>query len=815
MSTTRTRLVAVAALSVLLLTGFAPVPATGATVEVDEWGVPHVVAGDPLAMAEAYGHYEASQRLLEMDIIRRMGQGRLSEMLGESAYDADVVMRREFYDPASFDAQIAALPQTIRDLLDAYAEGVNRAIAELTATGELPALYAALADAPRPWTAHDSATVLNLFTAVSFAAEGEGGELENIEKYLALQDRYGERAGQVWDDVMWSNDPDAPTVIQDEDAPPAPTGVEEPSEPHPDQLALGTSADLSGVAAALREQFEAAQQALSGLPVPKVGSYAVAFAGDRTASGGGLLLGSPQAGFTFPSTFHEVGIHVPGWDCQGMTVPGLGPFVGIGWCNDHAWTLVAGNAGDQVDVYVEQLDPQDPGRYLHDGRYVPFETRTETFLVKGTVVGTGLDVRQEEYEYSVHGAVFAKDVDAGVAYTTRRAQDGRSVENLVGLYALNTGTDGVAGLLEHVDDFTATYNLTMADEDGHIGYAFTGLQPVRSEGYDRRFAMPGTGEAEWQGFIPREQMPQVLDPESGLIVVSQGVESKSVDWWPASSELQIGTVNRVGTNRELLLAEPDEWTADRLQTANRRLIESEEPFAALFADVIDQALRGAERDPELAELRRHWQDWKASGFARTDRDGDGRYDQVGAAIFQPDRYYGMAAAPMWNELIDRVFADDLPSGFGWGHYFARLSLLDRLLHGERLSVDYVDDRTTPRRERPADVVRDALVASIPALAERYGTEDTSRWTIPITEIGYTAIGIAAPRTMRVLDHGTYSYIVDLGTRDGRSILPPGNGSADSAAEEARFQVTGEVPPHADDQIELYEAWDFKPMYRRR
>lgn len=784
--------------------------AVEATIYLDPFGVPHIASEDPEAMAYAFGYAQASERLFEMDVIRRIAQGRMSELLGDSFYESDVMFRREFYDPADVDRQLAELSDSVRALLEAYSDGVNRAIDEqLRDPTRLPAIYLALGAVPEPWSPHDSATVINLFTIATNAGEGEGEELENIDLYRALVDRYGpDEADRIWDEVHWSNDPTAPTVIPAEDAPPAPPGIAPPDRPHPSQLALGTPASNGAAAAALRAEAALWRDLFRRVPVPRLGSYAWALAGRLTQSGGGMLLGAPQVGFTFPSTFHEVGIHVPGWQCTGMTVPGLGPFVGIGWCNDHAWSFVAGNQGDQVDVYVETLDPDDPGRYLFQGESRPFTTRTETFLVKSTIDGQ-LEVRQETFEYSVHGPVFLKDADAGVAYTRKRAQAGVSVSGFEGLFRLNTQPGGIPALLDALDGFNASYNLTMADRAGHIAYSFTGLQPRRAPGFDKRFAMPGTGEAEWVGFLAPDERPLVVDPASGVLAVNQGVESKSVPWWEASSWLAIGRANRVGRDRAELIARGPGWTLDRLEAANRDIHEGTDPFAPLFAPYLEAALA----DPEFDDLRGIWEQWRDAGFERVDRDGDLSYDHPGQAAFSADSLSGFQASPLWDHLWTLIFGDELPDG-NWGTRFTRLSQVLHALDGDLgWTHDYVDDVETPEVEDAVEVVREALRRARTDLAERYGTEDVTAWRVPVPEEPFTALGLAAPRPMRVYDHGTYNYIVDLGAGEGRSVLPPGNGRADTAEAETRYQLTGELPPHADDQLELYEQWTFKPMHR--
>jgi penicillin G amidase len=786
-------------------------PVDGATVHVDEWGVPHVEADDPIVAARAFGYAQARDRLFEMDVIRRMGQGRLGELLGSGQHAADAEMRAHFYDADDIDAQLEELPTETMALLEAYSQGVNRArLEQLLNATQLPVAYAALLDLPGPWTPHDSASVLLLFTMASFAGEGEGGELENAARLAALVERFGEEEGRAaFDDFLPVHDDSAFTVIQDIDAPPAPEGVlAEPGTPHERQLDLDPTSATRAYQV-LDGALEAARQALAALPVPRVGSYAYALSGDRTASGGGLLLGAPQAGMMFPSTFHEIGVHDRTRSCRGMTVPGLGPFIAIGECNGHTWSLVAGNAGDQVDVFVLPLDPADPDRYLIDGASEPFRDRTETFLVKSTL-DAELERRTETYRYWRHGLVFDVDEDAGVAYGLRRAQTGVFTGTFEGLRRLNT-VSGVPAILDEVlPHLLATYNGLFADADGHIGYALTGLQPIRAEGYDRRFPMPA--DADWRGFIPPEEMPQVMDPTDGILVVAQGVESKSVSWWPASSWLSIGRVNRVEP-LHAYFTEGDDWDADAMAQADRDTIETLDAQIRFFAPYLDEALSDLPADDELAPLAALWEGWKAIDFARIDADGDGRFDHPGPAVFSPERYYGIQAAPMWGHLLDLVF-DEVPGG-GWGQYFSRLSQLKHALDGPDagrvLSRDYLDVGDRDRAEVRAELVREALRRSLPQLVERYG-EDPEGWLLEIPEIRFEPIGLSAPRPMRVVDRGTYNQVVDPAAGVSWSILPPGNGRADRALDEVRHQLTGTMPTHADDQIELYEAWGYKDMH---
>src|SRR4029079_12770566 len=115
---------------------------------------------------------------------------------------------------------------------------------------------------------------------------------------------------------------------------------------------------------------------------PKLGSYAVAVSPDRSTTGHALFLGAPQSGVTAPPVVWEVGLDAPGIHCGGGAVPGAGPFLILGRCKTHAWSIVSGNAGDTVDDVVEERSGGSD--YMVDDVPTPFESRSEHFLVRTT-----------------------------------------------------------------------------------------------------------------------------------------------------------------------------------------------------------------------------------------------------------------------------------------------------------------------------------------------------------------------------------------------------------------------------------------------
>jgi len=560
-------------------------------------------------------------------------------------------------------------------------------------------------------------------------------------------------------------------------------------------------------------------------------------------------MGSPQASLMSPPIFYEVGVHVPGaTDCEGFTVPGLGPAIGIGWCNQHAWTLVAGNMGQQADLYVEKLNPGNAHQYWFNGAWRDMTPIQTTYHVNSVLPLCGVgplpvgpcqphDVVETNY-YTVHGFVFKFDTKDNVGFAYRRAQTGIFLRSLYGALAWNTAKD-FKSFWYGTDPFTASYNLLYADAQGHIGYRFTGLQPIRP-GTDRRLPMPGTGEAEWQGFLNQCQMPHDVDPARGYLAVNQGIESKPISWWPNSSYDPTGIQARLAHNQEQLAALHGAGMKD-LQAIDRAYLEGDDPYAATWYPLFSHALATTPAsDPMYAQLQSalsYLNQWKADGFRRGDPDNDNLEDHPALSIFEMDNFeykagkYSTTDGP-WPPLLGLQLISQVEQVvFGnstdhmTGAFLGQESTVYDALTG-RTSRVYISD--------PDSFIRNAIKAVIATNtgSSTYGfnTTDIGQWLRPYPYQAFGSIGEGTftsqvpgfpvspiPPNVKGFDHGSYSQVIDLGAAVGENVNPPGNvahdSSADQQQESAYIASGGAVPPPANwtDQSDLYQSYQFKPM----
>ncbi len=449
----------------------------------DAEGIPYIYADDSDSAAFAIGYAHARDRMWQMELQRRLAQGRLSELFGERTLAVDRQYRTlGVYAAAEKSAWV--LNAEVRKHLQAYANGVNAWLSDHD--GARPVEFLALNYWPEPWSITDSVVWTKLM-AIRLSGNYQAELLRARLARSLPRDRIEE---------LWSPYPTAaPITIEPAQRAqlPVPAGADAMS-----LLAL----DLPALLLPEPEEMPGA-------------SNAWAVGGARTNTGKPILANDPHLGFAAPILWYLAKIVTPEGTVSGATVPGV-PYVVVGH-NDHlAWGLTA-TEGDLQDAVFERLMPNDPDSYEAPDGPRQFVRRSETIKVKG-----GADV-EHVARSSRHGPVIVADptpLDEGrsgvvALQATFLADDDTSIQALHRLNLARNRDEFVTALGDIV---APQINVTYADTDGAIGFYAPGRVPVRGRG-DGFYVRSGwEAEEDWTGFVPFAELPHVTNPESGLLV---------------------------------------------------------------------------------------------------------------------------------------------------------------------------------------------------------------------------------------------------------------------------------------------------------
>jgi penicillin G amidase len=745
----------------------------GARIWRDDFGRPTVFGDDLTAAWRAAGYAISEDRMWQQHVFRMAAKGRLSELIGDDGLAMDIATRRDYYTRAELEAFYAEIEPWQREIIDAYAEGVNLYIAEMHADPrKMPAEIAALALPVELWTALDTLALGALMARQ--IASGGGQELDNATLLRDLVDAHGPGEAQaIFDDLIWLNDLGAPTSVPPEEG-------EFPSYPHGDPLpeSLSNSTEFVldlprsalDVAGLLETEAALTETLAEQLPTLQGGSNAWVVSPERSANGNAFLFSGPQVGYNVPGQLVEFEIAVTGGPHQmhakGVTVPGV-PLVGIGYTERHAWGLTSG-LSDTIDLYVEELDGSRSYRF--DGETRDMDCRTERFLVKDTTkMAAGTPPRTETRELcrTIHGPVLEIDEDAGVAYSQRHSLWFAEMETLDGLARFPYATS-VEEFTDAVRLLSWNENMHYADVDGNIAYYHPGRYPMRPRNFDERLPYPGTGEAEWEGFIPPEQMPHAINPAQGFL--ANWNSKPSVGWTsgdPHYGDRPWGQANRLESLTDVLADPAVEFGSWGELDDDGTIRGTDGIFAPDVAGgVSDQTVKyfrehlaAADADPAASDRARQAialiLDWDGS---HQDTTGDGLVDHAGAAIFD----HWIRQAPM------TVFGEYLTiGGFGrtGGHRWEPSPVINmflRALLGEDATLpqsrDYLEGRT------PEQVVLETLEAELDALAERHEGAPMAEWRKPVETIRLSVQGLGPGGTIPYQDRGSWIEVLEYEVR---------------------------------------------------
>jgi penicillin G amidase len=464
----------------------------------DRWGIPHISAANRHDLFLAQGFVHAQDRLWQMELNRRMANGRLAELFGPLALETDRLVRTLGFGRLA-QPTWEQLSTTAQADLTAYTAGVNALLAQMK---QLPIEFSLVRHRPEPWQVLDSVafSCLQGWT-LSHGWAGELVRAQLIEKLgpdLAadLEPRYAERH---------------PITL-----PPGISFDELETDPMTEAAAgpfLNRGADVAGR-----------------------GSNGWVISARRSASGHAILGNVLHLPVSSPSLWYYVHLYSAGSDgdnsglhVTGASLPGL-PYVLVGHNGQIAWGATLAFT-DTEDLFIEKVDPANDGRYLFEGEWRRAEIVAEKIGVKGQ------PDHVERVVITHHGPIISNTL-AATANETAAVSPADNSENepatrpALALAAMSlrpsAAFDGFRLLNEagNWDEFVTavshmqvpTLNLVYADAKDNIGYWVSGTVPVRARGQGLVPAPGWSGDHEWTGEIPFAEMPHCLNPEQGYLL---------------------------------------------------------------------------------------------------------------------------------------------------------------------------------------------------------------------------------------------------------------------------------------------------------
>ena len=637
------------------------------TVRHDAHGVPLVEASSWTDAAAAMGWLHARDRLWQMETMRRLGAGRLAEVVGSPALPVDRFMRTLGLERAA-RAQWTGLDAETRAVTEAYAAGVNAFIAD--PPGGLPVEFRLTLHRPEPWAPTDSLLWQRLM-----ALQLSGNWHQEL-----LTARLLHRFDADETAFLLRTEPDAPVPLTSARA----GGL----KALPDAL-------LAGLVAATPEAVR-----------PRLASNAWAVAPRHSASGGALLAADPHLGFRAPILWYLARITLPDVTLEGATVPGV-PFMVIGHNGHLAWGLTTTHS-DTADLYRERLGP-DGETYQRPDGLVPFTTRAETLRARFAGTET-LRVRE-----TIHGPVLS-DLDWGrfggirldasgevlaLASVALRQQDS-TPDAILRLNRARSVAEARAALAQWD---APQQNVMLADATGRIAMLSPGRVPVRAPGHDGLTPARGwTGAADWQGWIARDALPATIDPPAGRVLNANN------------------RIHPVDRPNPLVRSFPEPYRAQRLAAAlaaepaadlhgmGDLQADAASPMAADLLPFLLAAVDAAESPPTHADagdalaLLRGW----------------------GVPVMDRARAEPLLFTAWMETLTRRLFADELGPVFESWAGRSRPLPIKRALTGEGAWCD--DVGTADRVETCPGIAVAALDDALAWIADEVGTPlDEVRW----------------------------------------------------------------------------------------
>jgi penicillin amidase len=787
-------------LSFPTINGTVRLPGLDGKVEVirDQTGIPHIYATTTHDLFMAQGYVHAQDRFFQMDFFRASATGTLSALFGSGQFPNDAFIRTVGWGRTA-QAEYNQLDAETKAVLDAYAAGVNAYLderqgpwlsLEYTVVALLSPNYQ-----PAAWEGYHS-----LAWAKVMAYDLGGNMRTEIERAILLKSLTSEELAEI-------------SPAYPEEMPVTVPNFNLERGQVPSSLLAERSAELDAALAAAQQNLNQLG-ALLGAYQEGLGSNNWVIGGSRTATGMPILADDMHLGEQMPSIWYEVDLQCQPvgpacpYQITGYSFAGV-PGVIVGHNARIAWGFT--NVGPDVqDLYIEKINPANPNQYEYMGEWVDMKIIEET-LSASDGTEEALTIR-----YTRHGPIIT-DVFGGL-----RDFENLTSSDLPSAYAIALSwtaleelevVDAILGINQarNWDEFrqaaqffaAPSQNMVYADIDGNIGYQTPGNIPIRADGHDGLLPVPGwTGEYEWQGFIPFDELPYLYNPPADFIATANNAVVD--DRYPYSISQFWSYGHRAQRIVEMIEQAPGLITPEYVAEIHG---DNKDLNAAALVPVLITVDMDEELQPYVALLST----W----------DYQNHMDSAPAALFNA----------FWKHLLNMTFNDQLPERY-WPGGGSRWFVVVRNLLDEPES-NWWDDASTPgQRETRDEIFAQAFSAAVNELEETLG-KDTNTWrwgdlhttTFHNPSLGQSGIAIIEA----IFNRGPYptsggsdmvnaaswsatsgDYTVSSGVSE-RLIVDLSN--FDNSRSVITTGASGHVGhPHYDDQIDPWRLIQYHNLY---
>jgi len=595
----------------------------------DTYGVPHIYARNEPDLYFALGYAMAQDRMWQMDFYRRLGHGRLSEVFGEEFVETDRYFR--LLSAAGINKEV---PNELSFMLNSFTDGINAYL--ISHRDRLPLEFKLLRYEPEPWDPEDYLAILKVANWGLSAGWKVDLSASNI------LEKVGEKKFHEAFPVSPGN---SPIMVTPES-----------------KIKLAALNSFLKIFSAIEETAAFPSLAASNIWV---------VSGAKSAGGKPILVSDPHLALSNPAFWWEAHLVCPTIDMSGFGMPGV-PGIPMGHNRNVAWG-VTNVMVDDVDFFIEKINPDNPHQYLYMGKWEDMQIIEESIGIKGK------DPHKTKILLTHHGPILT-DISKGSekkAISVKWAFNG-GLQPAKASYLLAKAKD-----IEDLKEALKTWELPS------FNFVF-GFLPV-----------PGwTGEYEWKGYLPFEKRPHIINPKEGFFA-------------NANSKVAIENYQHFISN----YYEP----ADRITRINQ-LLKTREKLSVEDMQKMQQdvyCVLASELTPKIIQVL---EEKSANGDAQKAKEILSQWnykmeaDSVAACLFELT-YRNMMENTFKDELGDDLFRKYLGTTV-----FPPRAISSLIKKG---SSSWFDDIHTPNEETIDDIIFKSMGQTIQQLKTEFGDDETN------------------------------------------------------------------------------------------